>query len=274
MKNSKATLVRFLTTKGEWKQELCHDVSICREHAAKIISTNKILKLKPQLADFDFDEIEEEDVMGVFSESSSNITKDAKLTALRGLLAPNSSASYSINNKIKAWKTIMPKLRPKGTALEQLIENSLNEQGIETGWDPESHKVSEDMEMILDGDPTSVSIKTGVWDDKNSMLTISGSRTGEHKTIEDKLSHLKGTSAEVYLLLSGKKGAKPEDPYYLITFRHEAIPFGEPSDWTETPNKWFYETETARLEIRKSMSDQFWIVLKDRDLLTVELLDI
>lgn len=275
MRNPKATLVRFINSKGEWQQEVCHDVSKCREHSRRLLETKKILKLKPYMAEFDFDELDDaEDVMDVFSEQVNPVTDDTKLTDLQGLLAPNSNAPHSINTQLSVWKQMMPRVRPKGVSLEQLIDNALRAGGVDTGWDPESHKVSEDMLINLAGEDTSVSVKTGVWDDKKNTLTISGSRTGKHKTIEDKLAHLKGTSAEVYLLISGANSAKPEDPYYMITFRHEAIPFGEPEDWVETPSKWVYESETAVLEIRKTMSDQFWIKLKDPSLLTIQKLDV
>lgn len=274
MGKSKSQLVKFIDKKGVWKQEVCHDVNTCREHAALVIRTRNILKKNPNMnVDLDDSYVEIfSNPMDVFATSSEN--DNEKLNQLNGLLAPNQNEVHSINNQLKLWKQLMPNIRPKGTNLEQLIDNAIRAKGVETGWDPESHKVSEDMKIVLNDEDTSISIKTGIWSDAKNTLVISGSRTGEHKTIEAKVNHLKTSSAELYLLIAGAKDAKAEDPYYMITFNHDVIDFGSPENWTEDKSKWFYETDDVRLEIRKSMSDQLWVVIKNSKNINVQLLDI
>lgn len=275
--NAQQTLVRFINKDGQWREELCHDIKTCREHSSRLAETKKILKKYPDLKLAEFEELNPEDneteIINLETYKTYTDTSDVKLSEIKEMLKPNTGASNSINTQIEQWRKIM-KLRPKGEYLENLLDNTFRANNVETNWDPGSHKISEDMKITLNGEETTVSVKTGVWNETTKTLTISGSRTGQHKTIGEKIAHLKGTSAEIYLLIAGKQGAKIDDPYYMITFHHGEIDFGEPENWVEDDKKWFMDTPTARLEIRKSMSDQLWVQLKNSDMLTVEKLNI
>lgn len=46
----KPTKVRFLNKKGEWVEELCHDIYTCREHKRKVNETQKFLLAKKNSA--------------------------------------------------------------------------------------------------------------------------------------------------------------------------------------------------------------------------------
>lgn len=270
---SKRTVVRFINKKGQWVEELCHDIKTCREHSSRLVETKKILKKNPDLKLLQFEELNTEEneteIINLQTYETYSGTPDMKLREITEMLKPNTGAENSINSQIKQWKNMM-KLRPKGEYLENLLDNTFRANNVETNWEPGSHKISEDMKIMLNGEETTVSVKTGIWNEETKTLKISGSRTGKHKTIGEKIAHLKGTSAEIYLLIAGKEGAKIDDPYYMITFHHGMIDFGEPEDWTEDDKKWFLDTPDARLEIRKSMSDQLWVELKNTDMLTAE----
>ena len=111
--------------------------------------------------------------------------------------------------------------------LEELIADTLKENGIENDWKPNrSHSVSVD--MTIDQGP-SISVKSGVYDPKKHMLKFSGSRLGKYNTIEDMVGHVVSTSADYYVCL-----AKADQ------------------DWSSIPEK--FETKTYYLFVNNNLS--------------------
>ena len=84
--------------------------------------------------------------------------------------------------------------------LEELVSDTLNENGMPNDWIPNrSHSVS--IDMTLDSGE-SISVKSGTYDPVKQTLVISGSRLGKHETLDKMLDAVVSTHADYYVCLA------------------------------------------------------------------------
>lgn len=154
-----------------------------------------------------------------------------------------------------------------GEYLEELINKSLVDEGLRTDWEPDrSHAIS--IDMTLDSGET-ISVKSGDYNPNLGKLKFSGSRLGQHSTIEEMLRAVESNAADYYVCVARiKKDWIPvpffEDPkiYYLFIFASTTLGYSEHS-WfkQETRNGGYNFTMQAHgieAQIRSSMSHQLW----------------
>jgi hypothetical protein len=162
---------------------------------------------------------------------------------------------------------------------EEILHNSINKifgEG-QSDWDPGSHKVGADVGTHILG---RISCKSGVISKTKKApekVTISGSRTTSHKTLEDKISHLSQSHDDLYCCLSKVKDTKSSKGVYTAGFKHDALNGSfnyrllvfssatiRPSNlanWRQDPKNsknYLAEGEGITQSITESMSAQLW----------------
>ena len=151
----------------------------------------------------------------------------------------------------------------KAEQWEEILEQSIRENGGTTDWDPGSHKVGEDIGTNIFG---RISCKSGSLDKKKSgpkkgteTITISGSRTTKHKTLKSKINHLSESHDDNYFCLAKYKDdiKSGNYRYYLIIFPSTLI---RPSNlkWKEHGDNYLAEGVGIKQTINTSMSGQLW----------------
>ena len=113
----------------------------------------------------------------------------------------------------------------KAEQWEEILVQSIRENGNTASWDPGSHKIGEDISTDIFG---RISCKSGSLSIKKKgpeVINISGSRTTKHKTLEDKINHLSKSHDDYYFCLAKYKKDinSGEYRYYLITFSSTLI---------------------------------------------------
>jgi hypothetical protein len=102
---------------------------------------------------------------------------------------------------------------------ENILHNAFIKTGIATDWKPNrSHQVGKDMELY-NYENSKISCKSGII--QNNILTISGSRTSTHPTLEEKIHHLCIKRENWYLCLAKDKPFT--NKYLLCIFKSELI---------------------------------------------------
>lgn len=146
--------------------------------------------------------------------------------------------------------------------LEELVSDTLKENYIFNDWQPNrSHSVSVDMTT---DDGVSISVKSGMYDPKKKILKFSGSRLGKYDTIEDKISHVMNSSADVYVCLakvdqdwSSIPDKNSDKTYYLFVFPKQALDYNS-ATWYKKENIWCLDAIGLSAYISPSMSHQLW----------------
>ena len=154
--------------------------------------------------------------------------------------------------------------------LEEMIAHSLEISGYKNDWEPNrSHAISVD--MTLQSGKT-LSIKSGTYDKKNSLLTISGSRLGKHSNISNMVKAIKSDAADIYFSIARlteewKPVPLPSEPktYYFFAFESHLLGYDK-HPWikkeTSTGRSNYYmEGPGIKAEIRESMSHQLWTTI-------------
>lgn len=156
-----------------------------------------------------------------------------------------------------------------GEYLEEQVHHAFARSGTSTDWEPDrSHRISVD--MTLDSGET-ISIKSGDYNMTQGKLKFSGSRLGQHSSIEDMLRAIESNSADYYVSIARIKKDWTPVPnagdfkiYYLFVFESQKLGYSEHS-WTKqgTRNGNFNYSMTGHgvdAQIRASMSHQLWTV--------------
>ena len=115
--------------------------------------------------------------------------------------------------------------------LEELVADTLNENGMPNDWKPDrSHSVS--IDMTLDSGQ-SISVKSGRYDPNKGTLVISGSRLGKHETLEKMLESVVSTHADYYVCLAKADQDWSDIPsknktktYHLFVFEASNLDYG------------------------------------------------
>jgi hypothetical protein len=162
---------------------------------------------------------------------------------------------------------------------EHIINRALMQSGYATRHDAGSHKVGADVHLTdVSGkteDGLGISVKTGTVVkaaklSESDKLTISGSRTGKYKTLEEKINFLTDTSPNVYTCISRERGVSDTSisdgknfHYTVYVFSGDLINYGKPEDWdVESKTNAHINSEYFKAEIRATMSDQVWTEMR------------
>lgn len=159
-----------------------------------------------------------------------------------------------------------------GEYLEEQVHHAFERFKITTDWQPDrSHRISVD--MTLDSGET-ISIKSGDYNVAQRKLKFSGSRLGQHSTIEEMLHAIESNSADYYVSIARiKKDWTPvpnmeeQKIYYLFVFKSKNLAYAE-NNWVrqDTRNGGFNYSMTGNgveAQIRSSMSHQLWTVASE-----------
>jgi len=157
----------------------------------------------------------------------------------------------------------------KELAWEENLCYALKKAGFGSDWRPDSnHKSGVDQ-------TTDIGVRIGnksgaVHDD---VVTINGSRSTKHKTLEEKLEFLR-VKKEDYIFCLGcekKEWDRGLKIYYFIVIDSNKINYHD-QQWSETigrtgrykdkVNGWEMTNENYSAKISKSMSDQLWTTIK------------
>lgn len=155
--------------------------------------------------------------------------------------------------------------------LEELIADTLNENGMPNDWKPNrSHSVSIDM-TLESGE--SISVKSGRYDPIKGTLVISGSRLGKHETLENMLQAVSSTHADYYVCLakadqdwSTIPSKNETKTYHLFVFEASNLNYGL-EHWTRQESKhgkgykYVMEIPGMSATIRSTMSHQLWTTI-------------
>lgn len=155
----------------------------------------------------------------------------------------------------------------KATLWEEICSNSFAAIHQPTDWKPNfDHQSGKDQKIIDSG--IKISNKTGVYDSTNQILkSISGSRLQKHETLQEKLEFLDSKHDDYIFLLSvdPKEWKRNLIKYYFIVIDSTHLLFAN-REWVNKIGKngnhtgWRCVTENYEAEIRKSLSDQLWIL--------------
>ena len=155
--------------------------------------------------------------------------------------------------------------------LEELVSDTLNENGMENDWKPDrSHSVSIDMTLNTG---ESISVKSGRYDPVKGNLVISGSRLGKHENLEKMLESVVSTHADYYVCLAkadrdwsyipSKNEVKT---YHLFVFEATKLDYGF-EHWSRKESKhgsgykYVMDIGSMSATIRSTMSHQLWTTI-------------
>jgi len=164
----------------------------------------------------------------------------------------------------------------KAELLEEVIYNALKETGTNSEWEPSSHKKGTDIEVPDSNE--AMSIKSGIFKLKNDPeLSISSHRSTTYETLAEKIEFFDGDGKNYssYLVLAREEDEKDKKRIYQLLYIPANFITASSLDWVKEYNKkgkhkgWAtkkYKKHGVKIEIRKAMSDQFWIFAKKRAL--------
>lgn len=133
---------------------------------------------------------------------------------------------------------------------EELLSSSLREVSkLDIEWRVGSHTTGKDVKF----NGIRISCKTGVVN-KSGILTLSGSRTGRHKTIEEKVNFISLSHDDVIVTLS-----ECGDKYKMFFIPSNLLYFGKPLEWSYKITHWKFDGDIMSCKIKRSMSDQLWM---------------
>lgn len=155
--------------------------------------------------------------------------------------------------------------------LEELVSDTLNENGMPNDWKPDrSHSVSIDMTLESG---QSISVKSGRYDPEKATLVISGSRLGKHETLEKMVESVASTHADWYVCLAkiekdwifipSKNDIKT---YHLFAFEASKLDY-KIENWSRKDSKhgsgykYVMDIPGMSATIRPSMSHQLWTTI-------------
>jgi hypothetical protein len=168
-------------------------------------------------------------------------------------------------NKLKFHHTIY-RLPAISEYLEELISETLNENGMPNDWKPQRTN-SPSKDFTLDSGE-SVSIKSGLYNIKNGTLKFSGSRLGKHTGIDEMLKSIKDNHADYYVCVAKNDQDWSPTPnrdepktYYLFVFESGVLDYSG-GIWNKVDNdlgyKYVLDVPGMHAKIVSSMSHQLW----------------
>jgi hypothetical protein len=168
-----------------------------------------------------------------------------------------------LESLIRAHHELYEEGRVKAEQWEELLSRALRMAGHPNEWNCGSHAVGTD--ITLDSGST-VSAKSGVYDEAKRILTFSGSRLGKHGAdIASMVHHVNASRSDYYAFAASPK-RKPGLCYDIFFVPGALIHYGSREDWTLKPDAkspvWAYSGPRLRAEIRSSMSHQIWTDLR------------
>ena len=172
----------------------------------------------------------------------------------------NDSLFDSIEKNIIKHHQLYPLLPLKDVYWESVVNTSLLENGYETKWEPGSHKVGADIEILDDVEKSRISVKGGSLQDKTTRpsICVSSFRTTDHLTLEDKLAHIDGDHEDIIFSLAYIEPLKKEfftHKYFLTIFT--PLIFSS-MEWFKAGDNWVGEGDNNTARITHSQSDQLW----------------
>jgi hypothetical protein len=142
---------------------------------------------------------------------------------------------------------------------------ALRQAGFGSDWKPDfNHAVGVDQ---YTNDGVAISNKGGKMNANNTLMTISGSRLTQHKTIQEKLEFLKSKPEQFVFCLATNNKEWQQDlkRYYFVVVDAKKLDYHN-QEWIPTypqkggdaPNGYKCDAGKFRAKITKSMSDQIW----------------
>lgn len=151
----------------------------------------------------------------------------------------------------------------KAEYFENILYKSFLELNIDTHWNSMSHTISCDMTNDIFG---RISCKSGNFKNikkKNQLvLILSSSRTTKHKTLDDKIKFMNTKKEDSFFCLTNSKEDKS---YKLLYFESDMLNINNVI-WKVDNIGWKGNRTGLDIEIRKSMSDQIWYILDNKQL--------
>lgn len=150
---------------------------------------------------------------------------------------------------------------------EEIFAKSIEDIEGYTDWKPDrSHSIGKDQICTIDGITFRISNKSGKYNPSKKTLQISGSRSGEYKTLREKLKFFSDKQEDMYVCLATnvKKISKKE--YFLFTFSTDILNYSD-ANWESKFSKngkhtgWFCETNNYFACIQQSLSGQLWTTI-------------
>jgi len=157
----------------------------------------------------------------------------------------------------------------KAEFLEELFSKSLIDAGFGSDWKPNAnHKQGTDQTTSCG---YKISNKSGkLTFDNIKTLHISGSRLGSHKTLNDKLEHLKKSPEDyvVCVATNDKEWKKGKKTYYLVVINAKKLDYSN-VEWKDTLSKkgtisgHICEGKGYKASITYSLSHQLWTSIQE-----------
>lgn len=155
-----------------------------------------------------------------------------------------------------------------GEYWEEIFARSIEDVEGYSDWKPNrSHAIGKDQICTINGLTYKISNKSGKYNPTSNTLQISGSRSGDYKTLKQKLRFFSDKQEDVYVCLSTNTKKTDTRKYYLISFDTKILDYSE-ADWqpkfdqSGKRNGWVCETDKYKASIQQSLSGQLWTTLK------------
>jgi hypothetical protein len=167
--------------------------------------------------------------------------------------------------KLRLHHTIY-RLPAIGEYLEELISDTLKENGMPNDWKPQRTN-SPSKDFTLNTGET-FSIKSGLYNIKNATLKFSGSRLGKHSGIDEMVKSIKDNHADYYICVAKNDHDWSPTPelgedktYYLFVFDSALLDYSG-GIWNKVDNdlgyKYVMDIPGMHARIVSSMSHQLW----------------
>lgn len=153
----------------------------------------------------------------------------------------------------------------KAELWEETSAWALRQAGFGSDWKPDfNHAVGVDQHT---DNGVGVSNKGGKMNATNTVMTISGSRLTQHKTIEEKLTFLANKPEDLVFCLAtnNKEWQNGLNRYYFVVLDAKKLDYQNhqweptyPKNGGNQPNGYKCVTDKFKAKITKSMSDQIW----------------
>lgn len=152
--------------------------------------------------------------------------------------------------------TLYSLVRCKDIMLEELITKALADANIDHEWSYGSHGVVTDITLATG---ETISVKSGIWNQKKNILTFSGSRLGSYPTLQDKYNRIVDTKPDFYIFGSTPKNPalKTAHEYAFFILTGDEVNYGDFTDWVDGPRP-TVTTPAVTASINATMSHQLW----------------
>ena len=150
---------------------------------------------------------------------------------------------------------------------EEIYAKSIEDIEGYSDWRPDrSHSVGKDQICTIEGTTLKISNKSGKYNPTNNTLQISGSRSGEYKTLKQKLRFFSDKQEDFYVCLATSTRKTDRKEYYLFSFDTRILNYSE-ADWQPKYSKtgkqsgWLCKTDRYQAAIQQSLSGQLWTTI-------------